>query len=161
MHSLIELLAWLSLLGTAHAFFGNLYEATVYIPNMASFFESKVARGEPMFRRKSGSPVSYYVPVGGIALALALGTAITSEWEQAPGHGWFALAAALWVLAAALTGYVVARINLGLFFRAQTDLTEVGRQLRRWTRLNFLRVVILGASGGACVHGLRALLVRG
>ena len=49
MHPWIETLAWLSLLGTLQAFFGNACEAVVSVPNLMAIHELKLPRHELMF----------------------------------------------------------------------------------------------------------------
>jgi len=159
MHPWIEALAWLSLIGTLQGFFGNAYEAVVSVPNMMAIYELKLPQREPMFRNKRSSPVIYYVPLGALVLVLAVATALASSRESIPGRAWFAAAAALYVLASALTAYIVVAINLDLFFRPQANLEKARILLRRWLRWNAVRLGVLAASSAAWILGLRGLLI--
>lgn len=146
MSTTYECLSWATLLLLAQWFFGNLYEAVTFVPNVMSFIESKSRTGEALFRNKRTSPVAYYVPASSMALVLGLILAITGWLRHNPGTPYILASCGLLIAGVGLTLYVVRYINLDLFFRPQADLVRARKMLRSWAALNYVRLTIAAAS---------------
>ncbi len=87
--TMYECLSWLTLMLLAQWFFGNLYEAIVFVPNLMPFFESTSQSGEALFKSKKRSPVVYYVPGGLLTMVLAPTLAAISLGEGRAGTAYF------------------------------------------------------------------------
>ena len=142
----LDLLLTFALLGSAHWFFGNVYEAVVYVPNMPLYFEGVMRTGRPMFVKGGAAPLHYYIPFGPLTVLLLWAALIIGKSLPAPLHNCLLAAALLLTAAGALTAYIVARLNLGLFYEVQTEAAVVTALLRRWTLLNYVRIGLVGAS---------------
>ena len=129
----------LAQLGHAQWFFGNVYEAVVKIPERLS----DPAR-ETDERARSvlgpGSPVRYYLPAAPVTLVGTLG-AVINGLGSPRGRRWLTISTGCWVSGAALTAYLVRKVNLKLFFAAEPPPpAEREALLRTWHRLNVLRI---------------------
>ena len=153
-----EWLAWLTLLLLAQWFFGNLYEAVVLDSNLLSLIELKGLAGEPLFQSKARSPVLYYLPPGLLGVCLTLMFAIASCVRHAEGAGYIVSTCVLLLAGLALTAYLVVRINLDLFFRPQADRARARRMFAVWTRLNYCRLALAGASLVTAILWMRTVL---
>jgi hypothetical protein len=141
---LVVLLA-LAVLGHAHWFFGNLYEAVVLIPQFAASPEQRlpISAGGIL---APGSPVLYYAPMVPLTVPAAL-AALAVGWRFGREvRGKLLGAAVLSVSAALLTAYIVTRLNFPLFFDPSTGVARLEVLLRRWALLNYVRVGLVGAA---------------
>ena len=137
---------------------GNLYEALVFVPAWLTSWRQGRAPGVRI------DPRVYYIPAypAPVVAAVAAGVAYAQSLSTRP---WLAAAAAASLAAAGLTVYVVATINLELFFGDPPPAAARGLVLmQRWAALNLIRVavvaVVLGTTARACwelvrLHGLR------
>jgi hypothetical protein len=124
--------------GQAQAFFGNVYEAVVKVPD--TFARDRSLAGKSPFR--PGSPTLYFVPAGPVTLAASVGALVTGR-----GGRWLAASTAATAAAGALTAYVVTRVNTPLFLDEEAPPPERRDELlRRWHRLNVVRLALLGAA---------------
>ena len=147
----------------AHAqwFFGNVYEAIVRVPErLADSVSDRIDR-RPTSLLGAGSPVRYYVPAAPVAVASTLGAVITAR-GNARGRRWLAISSGCWVSGAALTAYLVRKVNIRLFFAsdAATLPPPADREalLRTWYRLNVLRIAAAGGALFATYRAKRATL---
>lgn len=141
---LVVLLA-LAVLGHAHWFFGNLYEAVVLIPQFAAAPEQRlpISAGGVLV---PGSPALYYVPMLPLTVPAAL-AALAVGWRFGRVvRGELLGAAALSVSAALLGAYIITRLNFPLFFEAGAGAAQLEVLLRRWALLNQVRVGLVGAA---------------
>lgn len=137
--------------GQAQWFFGNLYEAVARIPDrLALQRDLAVDPGEPVTLRsllRPGSPVRYYLPVGPITVGAAVSALAAGRRGPSAHRRWLATSAAGTVVGALSTAHIVRSINIGLFFAARPpDAAERDALLRRWYRLNTVRMVATGAA---------------
>lgn len=109
----------------------------------------------------AGSPVRYYVPVAPVAVASTLGAVITAR-GNARGRRWLAISSGCWISGAALTAYLVRKVNIPLFFAsdAATLPPRADREalLRTWYRLNVIRIAAAGGALFATYRAKRATL---
>ena len=141
---LVVLLA-LAVLGHAHWFFGNLYEAVVLIPQFAASPEQRlpISAGGILV---PGSPVLYYAPMAPLTVPAAL-AALAVGWRFGRVvRGKLLGAAVLSVSAALLGAYIITQLNFSLFFEPSTDVAQLEVLLRRWAILNYVRVGLVGAA---------------
>ena len=141
---LVVLLA-LAVLGHAHWFFGNLYEAVVLIPQFAASPEQRlpISAGGILV---PGSPVLYYAPMTPLTVPAAL-AALAVGWRFGRVvRGKLLGAAVLSVSAALLGAYIITQLNFSLFFEPSTDVAQLEVLLRRWALLNYVRVGLVGAA---------------
>ena len=138
-------------LGLAHWFFGNLYEEVVRMPARIA---EQPSTGGPF---ASGSPVRYYVPAAPVTLATTLACVVTG-WRRRAGRPALAAAALLTATGAALTGHLVAAVNLRLLDGAgrPADPAERQRLVRHWHTVNRIRLVTVAAAAVALRAGTRA-----
>jgi hypothetical protein len=142
----------LAVLGHAHWFFGNLYEAIVLAPGWTSMAGKPLHLGGGILT--AGSPVRYYIPVTPLTVLVTVSAGIAG-WRTPQGpHLPLALGIGLSLISAAVTGYIVARVNMRLFFAADTTAEQKVVLARRWTRLNYTRLTTLGAAGTLLVWAL-------
>ena len=115
----------LAVLGHAHWFFGNLYEAVVLIPQFAASPQQRlpISAGGILV---PGSPALYYAPLVPLTVPAAL--------------------AALSVSAALLGAYIITQLNFPLFYEPGTGMAQLEDMLRRWALLNYVRVCLGGAA---------------
>ena len=141
---LVVLLA-LAVLGHAHWFFGNLYEAVVLIPQFAAAPEQRLPIGAGGVLAP-GSPALYYVPMIPLTVPAAL-AALAVGWRSGRAvRGGLLGAAALSVSAALLGAYIISRLNFPLFYEPGTGAAQLEVLLRRWALLNHARVGLVGAA---------------
>jgi Domain of unknown function (DUF1772) len=134
-------------LGQAHAFFGNLYEAVVRIPDRLSGDDDPTAADQRMPSLFSpASPVRYYLPGVPVTVAATL-AALLAGWSTPSSRRWLTTSTACTLSAAGVTAHLVAAINVRLFV-AGHPLTPPERQalLRTWYRLNAVRLLVLAAA---------------
>jgi hypothetical protein len=126
-------------IGQAQAFFGNVYEAVVRVPHI--FAESRALAGDSPFRR--GSPTVYFVPAGPVTLAASIGALAVGGHDRR----WLAASTGATAAAGTLTAYVVTKVNTPLLL-AETEPTPDQKValLRRWYRLNAVRIALVGAA---------------
>ena len=148
----------LELAQLAHAqwFFGNVYEAVVRLPERLAYSVDGGIDQRPASVLGPGSPVRYYVPAAPVGVASTLGALITSRGD-ARARRWLAISTGCWVSGAAVTAYLVRRVNIKLFFAVDPAAPPppVDREalLHIWYRLNVLRIA---AAGGALLAAYRA-----
>jgi hypothetical protein len=144
-------------LALAQWLFGNVYEAVVKVPERLATPPSDAA-GVGADRTSilgPGSPVRYYVPAAPVTAATLFGALIASR-RTGTVTRWLTASAGCWIAGAALTAYLVVKVNLRLFFGAEAPpADERDTLLRRWHRVNVLRTA---AVGGALVAAHRARL---
>ena len=152
------ILTSVAVLGHAHWFFGNLYEAVVLAPGWRSIAGEPLRMGEGILA--PGSPVRYYIPATPLTIVVTVSAGIVG-WSALPelrlplasGVG-FSLASA------AVTAYIVARVNLRLFFADDTTAEQKAILARRWTTLNYARLATLIAAGALLVYALTRASAR-
>lgn len=135
--SLAGALLTVARVGQAQAFFGNVYEAVVKVPDV--FARNRELAGRSPFR--VGSPTLYFVPAGPVTLAASVGALVTGRRNRR----WLAASTAATAAADLLTVYVVARVNKPLLFDAEPPARR-DELLRRWHRLNAVRMTLVGAA---------------
>jgi hypothetical protein len=129
----------LARVGQAQAFFGNVYEAVVKVPH--TFAENRELAGRTPFRR--GSPTLYFVPAGPVTLAASVAALAVGEQDRR----WLGASTAATVAAGALTAYVVTKVNHPLLLNEKAPAAQEREVLlRRWYRLNAVRMALLGAA---------------
>jgi hypothetical protein len=149
--------------GQAHLFFGLLYESVVRIPDRLSTDRVlAVAPGEPRSVRsllRLGNPALYFLPSAPVTLT-ALAGALGTGGKAAAGRRWSVASAAATLAFAVETAAVFQDINERLFLAARApEADDRAKLLRRWYRLNAIRLVLLGfalASTQRAKAGLRA-----
>lgn len=135
----------LAVLGHAHWFFGNLYEAVVLIPQFAASPEQRlpISAGGILV---PGSPALYYTPLIPLTVPAAL-AALAVEWRFGRAvRGRLLGGAALSVSAALLGVYIITQLNFPLFYEPGTGVAQLEVLLRRWALLNYVRVCLVGAA---------------
>jgi hypothetical protein len=153
----------LELAQLAHAqwFFGNVYEAVVRVPERLADSVRDGIDQRPATLLGAGSPVRYYVPAAPIAVASTVGAVITAR-GNARGRRWLAISSGCWLSGAALTAYLVRKVNITLFFASDAAAlpSPVDREalLRTWYRLNVLRIAAAGGALFATYRAKRAAL---
>jgi hypothetical protein len=125
-------------IGQAQAFFGNVYEAVVKVPH--TFAHNRSLAGKSPLR--PGSPTLYFVPAGPVTLVASVGALVAGGRDRRP---WLATSTAAGAVAGLLTAYVVTRVNNRLFFDAEAP-ADRDALLRRWYRLNGVRLSLLGVA---------------
>jgi hypothetical protein len=138
----------LAQLAYAQWFFGNVYEAVVKIPDRLSAELPESAPGTDGRSRSvlgPGSPVRYYLPAPPVALVGTVG-AVVNGLGNSRSRRWLTVSAGCGVAGAALTGYVVRKVNLKLFFGAEPPAAERDALLRTWYRLNVLRAAAVAGA---------------
>lgn len=158
MSAVYECLSWATLLLLAQWFFGNLYEAVVFAPNVMSFIELKSRAGQALFDRKSTSPVSYFIPAVLLVLVLAPALSIAGLLQHHPATPYILATSGLFFAGLGLTYYAVRYINLDLFFKPQTDLIRARKLLHTWAILNHVRLLIAGVSLVTTILWIRAII---
>ena len=129
----------LARVGQAQAFFGNVYEAVVKVPH--TFAENRELAGRTPFRR--GSPTLYFVPAGPVTLAASVAALAVGEQDRR----WLGASTTATVAAGALTAYVVTKVNHPLLLNEKAPTAQEREVLlRRWYRLNAVRMALLGAA---------------
>ena len=147
----------LALLGHAHWFFGNLYEAVVRVPDR--MLDEAVPAAQATAVLRPGSPLRYYVPGLPFTVPAAL-VALVAGWEVPRPRRWLAVFVGCSAAGAALTGYLVRRVNVPLFFSAEpVGDAERAALLRTWYRLNGVRLALLLGAGLAGVRA-RSVCLR-
>lgn len=140
-------------LGYAHTLFGNVYEAVVKIPNrLAGCYDpgGEDRRLPSLF--SPGSPVRYYLPGVPLTVTSTLAALVLGSTRRGDRR-WLTTATCCTILSGALTGYLVRAVNVKLFV-AGHPVTPAEREvlLRRWHRLNVIRITALGAAWLAAEH---------
>jgi hypothetical protein len=123
--------------GQAQAFFGNVYEAVVKVPDV--FARNRALAGKSPFR--VGSPTLYFVPAGPVTLAASVGVLVAGEHDRR----WLAASTTAFAAASVLTAYVVTRVNKPLLLDDEAP-EHSDELLRRWHRLNAVRMALVGAA---------------
>ncbi|MHA6800404.1 anthrone oxygenase family protein [Bounagaea algeriensis] len=146
-HGVTAALLTAAQLGQAQWFFGNLYEALAHIPDrLAVEVDSSIRSERPSLSTvlRPGSPARYWLPVAPVVVATSVG-ALIAGWDNPRERAWLGASAASTVSGALVTAYAVRGINHELLFAAQ-PLPPTNRQklLRRWHRLNKLRLALSG-----------------
>lgn len=125
--------------GQAQAFFGNVYEAVVKVPHWFAHERSLVGR-TPL---RAGSPTLYFVPAGPVTLTASVGALVAGGHDRR----WLATSTAASVAAGLVTAYVVTQVNKRLFLDAAAPAPEEQEVLlRRWYRLNAVRIALVGTA---------------
>jgi hypothetical protein len=129
----------LARVGQAQAFFGNVYEAVVKVPH--TFAENRELAGRTPFRR--GNPTLYFVPAGPVTLAASVAALAVGEQDRR----WLGASTTATVAAGALTAYVVTKVNHPLLLNEKAPTAQEREVLlRRWYRLNAVRMALLGTA---------------
>ncbi len=129
----------LARVGQAQAFFGNVYEAVVKVPH--TFAENRELAGRAPFRR--GNPTLYFVPAGPVTLAASVAALAVGEQDRR----WLGASTTATVAAGALTAYVVTKVNHPLLLNEKAPTAQEREVLlRRWYRLNAVRMALLGTA---------------
>jgi hypothetical protein len=121
----------LAVLGHAHWFFGNLYEAVVLIPQFAASPQQRlpISAGGILV---PGSPALYYAPLVPLTVPAAL-AALAVGWRFGRAvRGRILGGAALSVSAALLGAYIITQLNFPLFYEPGTGVAQLEVMLRRW-----------------------------
>jgi hypothetical protein len=153
----------LELAQLAHAqwFFGNVYEAVVRVPERLADSVRDGIDQRPTSLLGAGSPVRYYVPAAPVAVASTLGAVIAAR-GNARGRRWLAISSGCWRSGAAITAYLVRKVNITLFFAADRATppppTDRDALLRTWYRLNGLRIAAAAGALFATYRAKRATL---
>jgi hypothetical protein len=127
----------LARLGLSAWFFGNLYEATVGMPELT-------ADAPPRGLLAPGSPVRYYAPLGPATLAATAAT-LVDGWRTDGNKPAIIVTAAGTVSAVALSGYLISTINVRLI-RTSPSGAERERLVGRWHRVNGVRLGALAVA---------------
>jgi hypothetical protein len=138
-------LASFAVLGHAHWFFGNLYEAVVLAPGWKSLAGEPLRLGGGILA--PGSPVRYYIPATPLTVLVTIMAGIAGWNTPHLSRLSLTLGVALSLISAAVTGYIVARVNLRLFFAPDTSPAQQAVLARRWGRLNYVRLATVGTAG--------------
>jgi hypothetical protein len=147
-HRATTALLTLAQAGQAHVFFGLLYESVVRIPDRLSTDRVLAAGADepggapPLLR--PGNPALYFLPSAPLTLAASLGALVAGR--RAPAlRRWSATSAAATLAFVVETATVLHPVNERLFHTAEppTD-DERAELLRRWYRLNAIRLVFVG-----------------
>jgi uncharacterized membrane protein len=98
--------------------------------------------------------VRYYIPTTPLTVLVTL-AAGTAGWNapQVP-HPPLTVGVALCLISAGVTVYIVTRVNLRLFFTADTTPERKAILARRWVRLNHVRLATLGTAATLLVWTL-------
>lgn len=123
--------------GQAQAFFGNVYEAVVKVPDV--FARNRVLAGRSPFR--VGSPTLYFVPAGPVTLAASVGALVTGGRNRR----WLAASTGATAAAGVLTAYVVSQVNKPLLLDEEPS-DRSAELLRRWHLLNAVRIALVGTA---------------
>jgi len=147
----------LAQLGYAQWLFGNVYEAVVRVPDLLSAELSDTdGRGGSILG--PGSPVRYYLLAPPVALVGTVG-AVINGLGNPRSRRWLTVSAGCGVAGAALTGYVVRKVNLRLFFAAEPPPpAERDALLRIWYRVNALRTAAVAGAVFATLCAKQASL---
>lgn len=141
--SLQRRLTLIAILGFAHWFFGNLYEAVVFSPNWVVDSPRQMTRLNEFF--VTTSPSWYFVPLtlGATVLVWAL-LATNRDATLARHYRWAGLFA---LLSAALNAFIVATVVTKLFGRDYSSHSELlSSYCRRWNILNVFRMVLVATT---------------
>ncbi|MDR0359594.1 MAG: DUF1772 domain-containing protein [bacterium] len=134
-----------ALVGLTAWFFGNLYEGLVGVPQLLAGSHSRRERGVLAV----GSPVRYFAPVAGVALAPTV-VSLVRAGRRGASPPLIGVAAACVASAVGLSGYLIRTVNLPLL-TADESLTSWDRDrlVRRWHRVNAVRPVALAGALGS------------
>lgn len=134
-----------ALVGLTAWFFGNLYEGLVGVPQLLAGSHSRRKPGVLAV----GSPVRYFAPVAGVALA-PTAVSLVQAGRTGASPPLIGVAAACVASAAGLSGYLIRTVNLPLL-TADVSLTSWDRDrlVRRWHRVNAVRLVALAGALGS------------
>ena len=129
-------------LGQAAWLFGNLYEGMIGMPQVLA--DARSVR--PAGLLAEGSPVRYFVPVAGIALA-PTGITLTQSWRTGADRRLIAATATCLGVALVLSAYLIRTVNVPLLAgHGPLDEPDRGRLVRLWHRGNVVRVVALAVA---------------
>ncbi|WP_433260545.1 DUF1772 domain-containing protein [Actinosynnema sp. CS-041913] len=131
--------------GQAHWFFGNAYEAMVDMPRLLA--DAQPNRSPGLLR--AGSPLRYYLPAAPVTV-VATAAALVDSWRSGGDRRAITTAAAGTASAAALTAYLVKRVNLRLL-RSGKPLSATERRslATTWHRGNLARLAALTVAAWA------------
>lgn len=131
-----------ALIGQTAWLVGNLYEGVVGLPQLLAAARSRRAPG----LLGPGSPVRYYAPVAPLALGATTVTMINS-WRGGGNRRLVTTTAGSLGTAVLLSLYLIRTVNLPLIVSGEALADERQRQLvRRWHRINAVRLVLLSAA---------------
>lgn len=141
----------LARLGHIHWFFGNLYEATVDMPQLLIDARSN----RPPTLLGAGSPLRYYLPAVPITLTTTAAT-LLDGWRSGGDKRVIVATATSTASAMALTAHLVRTVNLRLLRSDGPLSTAQTRTLvRTWQRANLARLLCLAvAMWGLRQHGI-------
>lgn len=153
-HTQQKRLTLVALLGLAHWFFGNLYEAVVFSPNWVVDSVTQMRRLHEFF--VNTSPTLYFVPLTQAATVLVwVLLAINRDRELKPDYR----RASLFALAStALNAFIVATVITKLFgadYLSHAD--ELTSYCWRWNILNVLRMTLVATTAVYVFNAYRKL----
>jgi hypothetical protein len=132
-----------AVIGLAHWFFGNLYEAIVLAPNMIGNSLVQLKRWQEYFTVTN--QIYYYVPFTQTAVLIIIILFFTNRLSSIKYD--LRMASIFGVLSLLLTIYIVTQLNLSLFFG---DLEKVSNRLTfmawQWNVMNVVRIVLVGTT---------------
>jgi hypothetical protein len=149
---LFVVLTSLALLGHAHWFFGNLYEATVLAPGWASMAGRPLRLGEGFLA--PGSPVRYYIPATPLTALVTVAAGVAGWRTPQVSHLLLVLSVVLCLAGAAVTAFIVTRVNVRLFLAPDVPPDRKAALARRWVRLNYVRLAAVGTAAALLVGTL-------
>jgi uncharacterized membrane protein len=101
-----------------------------------------------------------YIPATPLTVLMTVSAGLIG-WSALPGLRLpLAFGVAFSLASAAVTAYFVARVNLRLFFAADTTAEQKVVLARRWTTLNYARLATLTAAGALLVYALTRASAR-
>lgn len=147
-----RILMYFTVFGIAMWFFGNLYEAIVIGPNIAGDSKEQL-RAFQQFTEVT-HPMYYYVPLTLIA-AVTLIVWFVRTPRKAPEKLSLLLACVAEIMAIVLSIYVIAKLNMTLYFGSLGETPqELHRLALQWNVLNLVRVALTAV---ALLFAMRAL----
>ncbi|MUM15843.1 DUF1772 domain-containing protein [Mycobacterium sp. CBMA271] len=147
-----RILMYFTVFGIAMWFFGNLYEAIVIGPNIAGDSKEQLKAFQQF--TEVTNPVYYYIPLTQIATITLIVWFVRTP-RKAPEKLSLLMACIVEIAAVALSGYVIVKLNMTLFFGSLGETPSELHQLAlQWNLLNLIRV---GLTAVALLFAMRAL----
>jgi hypothetical protein len=133
------------LFGIAMWFFGNLYEAIVIAPNMLQNAIQRLHAWQDFF--VCTNPVFFYVPIPQLATVTLVVLYFKAPRQNVYIKKQLKLALIFQIAALMLSVYIIAQLNLKLFFGdLEKYADEIPSKAILWNILNAMRVVLVGAA---------------
>ena len=110
----LQILLAVSIVGFAHWFFGNLYEAFVLTPNLLGLG----AEGLQLWRQffKFSDPIYYFLPWNPLSILIVFAALIVGRQSPTKQRKWLIQAAFFALCTGLLTAYIITQFNLKLYF---------------------------------------------